>query len=335
MKKFLALLLAAVMTFSLASFASAAPLTPPDAGEPAVDIGDTDLKYGDDALEFYLEPGDAGFAVSETSANGYPAFLNTGDYKLSVSTSSDTGDVKVSHKLYRNNDRDGVAIKVTIEPIKERFTVKDDQEWKAKIKVVQNNKDTKASIAGELEVKGTIDNTRAYDSDTYTNAAGTYVLDTEARVIDVSVFEDAEGSALSIFYPKYAIKFRKVSRQNTSLYLYAKTDVVDVDNTKAIGSVGFMPTRLKDAATITMPISADNENYYGETVYVYLVVDGKPTGTAITADVINHSYVVFNVPAGTTLGTYAAYGSQSLGEAEKPAAKTEKTNKPAIPETGA
>ncbi|MFA9382111.1 MAG: hypothetical protein ACERKO_13730, partial [Acetanaerobacterium sp.] len=176
-------------------------------------------------------------------------------------------------------------------------------------------------------------NSRAYHTDADTNASGNYLVDVpdleglaeDARVIDVSVFEVAEGEALTIRYDDYSVKFKKVSRQNTSLYLYAKTDVVSVNRTKAIASVGFAPTRVKDAATITIPISEDNENYYGETVYVYKLVNGAPTGSAIPADVINHNAVVFVVSGGATLGTYAAYGSLQEGEAERPA----------IPETGA
>ncbi len=334
MKKLLALVLAGVMALGLATLVGAAPLTPPDEGEPDVTVGETELKYGDDALEFYLEAGEVTFAVGDDTSDGYDAFRNTGDYSLSVSVSSDNSDIKASYKLYKNPDRDGVAVKVIIDPISEKFTVADDKDWEVKVKVVQKNKGATDPVVGELLVEGTIGNTRAYHTDSFTDAYGSYILDTEARVIDVSVFEDAEGKALSVNYPKYAIKFKNVSRQNTSLYLYAKTDVVDVTNSKAIGSIGFRPTRVKDAATITMPISADNENYYGETVYVYDVVDGKPTGSPIKADVVNHNYVVFTVPSGTTLGTFAAYGAQKDGDDEKPApAKT--TAKPAIPETGA
>lgn len=334
MKKLFALLMAAVMAVGLAATASAAPLTLPEQGEPEVNVGNTDLKYGDDPLTFYLEAGDVGFTTGE-SKDGYDAFRNTGDYSLSVSASSNHDDIKAEYKLYKNADRDAAAIKIVITPVKEKFTVADEAEWKVKVKLVQKDKDAGESVTGELLVTGTIDNTRAYYSDAYTDASGNYVLDTTARVVDVSVFEDAQGSGLAIYYPKYAIKFKKISRQNTSLYLHAKTDVVNVEKSKAIGSVGFKATKLKDAAVITMPISADNENYYGETVYVYKVVDGKPTGTPIVADVVNHSYVVFNVPSSTTLGTYAAYGSKAYGDEEakpeKPAASAEK---PAIPETG-
>ncbi len=333
MKKLLALVLAGVMALGLTTLVGAVPLTPPDAGSPNVNVGDTVLYYGDDALEFYLEAGAIGFATS-TSVDTYDAFCNTGDYSLSVSASSNNSDIKAAYKLVKNSDRDGVAIKVIITPLSEKFTVADDADWKVKVKVVQKDKDAANPVAGELEVEGTIGNTRAINVDAFTEANGNYILDTEARVIDVSVFEQAEGKALSVNYPKYAIKFNKVSRQNTSLYLYAKTNVVDVTNTKAIGSIGFRPTRVKDAATITMPISADNENYYGETVYVYEVVDGKPTGSPIKADVVNHNYVVFTVPSGTTLGTFAAYGAQKDGDDEKPA-PTKTTAKPAIPETGA
>ena len=266
------------------------------------------------------------FTMSATSvASGAPAFRNTGDYSLSVSVSSDTSDVKASYKLVKNSTKDGVAIEIKLDPASEKFTVEESKEYKVKIKVVQANKDTKAKITGELEIVGDVSNTRAFDTDAYENASGNYILDTEARVIDVSVFEEADGKSLSVNYDDYTVKFAKVAKQNTSLYLYAKTDVVDVEGTKAIASIGFKPTRVKDAATITMPISADNQNFYGETVYVYNVVDGKPTGEAIAAEVVNHNSIIFSVPAGTTLGTFAAYGAKEEGDAEKPA----------IPETGA
>ena len=269
------------------------------------------------------------FKMSATSvASGAPAFLNTGKYSLSVSVSSDTSDVKASYKLVKNGakgeDAAGVAIEIKLDPASEKFTVEESKEYKVKIKVVQAVKGGD-KITGELEITGDVSNTRAYDTDAYENASGNYILDTEARVIDVSVFEEADGKSLSVNYDDYTVKFAKVAKQNTSLYLYAKTDVVDVDNTKAIGSVGFKPTRVKDAATITMPISHDNQNFYGETVYVYNVVNGKPTGDAIAAEVVNHNSVIFSVPAGTTLGTFAAYGAKEEGDAEKPA----------IPETGA
>ncbi len=268
------------------------------------------------------------FVMSATSvASGAPAFRNTGNYSLSVSVSSDNSYLKASYKLVKNSTRDGVAIEIKLTPASERFTVEEitDDNYKVKIRVVQKDKTHPDAIIGELEVKGIITNTRATHADSYSDASGNYLLETDARVIDVSVFEEAEGKALSVRYDDYSVKFAKVAKQNTSLYLYAKTDVVDVDNTKAIGSVGFQPTRVKDAATITMPISYDNQNFYGETVYVYKVVDGKPTGAAIPAEVVNHNSIVFSVPAGTALGTFAAYGAKEEGDAEKPA----------IPETGA
>ena len=347
MKKVLALVLAAVMALSLATVLSAAPLTPVTPADYAADtivLTGNAFYYGNDGVEFFIDvaPGfamaDADHGANYDNKTDIPAFLNTGIYSLSVSASSDNKDVTVSTKLIKNIDRDAVAILVTIKPIAEKFTVADAANFKVKVKVVQkpNNGD---AVTGELDFTGDIQNTRAIHTDAYADASGNYFVDApslddvdladgkndNARVIDVSVFEKAEGKALTIDYDKYAVKFAKVSKQNTSLYLYAKTGVVSVDSTKAIGSIGFQPTRVKDAATITMPVSFDNQNFYGETVYVYNVVDGKPTGTAIPAEVVNHNSIVFTVPAGTALGTFAAYGDLQEGEAEKPA----------IPETGA
>ena len=332
MKKVLALVLAAVMVLSLGTVLSAAPLTPPNT-TPDTDDGTTtglELIYGDEDsdLTFYLEDTDPGSFYTSTAIDTIDGavFKNTGDYSLSVSASSDNSDVKASYKLVKNSAKDGVAVKISVAPVSEKFTVADAKDFKVVVKVVQTSKVAgEEKQSGTLEITGTVDNSRAIDTDAFEDASGNYVLDTTARVIDVSAFEAAEGNALSINYDDYSVKFAKVSKQNTSLYLYAKTDVVDVDNTKAIGSVGFAATKVKDAATITMPISEDNENLYGETVYVYSVVNGKPTGDAIAAEVVNHNSIIFSVPAGTTLGTYAAYGAKEEGEAEKPA----------IPETGA
>ena len=361
MKKVLALVLAAVMALSLAAVVSAEPLSPVTPGGGPTDptnFSAIDLLYGDDGVSFLVEDTAATGGIFDlnndggtvnTSGLGAPltadgyvdavSFRNTGAYSLSVSVSSDNKDVKASYKLVKNDARDGVAIKVTIEPAKEKFTVADASDWEVKVKVVQKLSTVADAVVGEIVASGTLQNTRAIHTDAYTDASGNYIVDApsldgvvlangkndNARVIDVSVFEIAEGKALNIKYADYSVKFAKVSKQNTSLYLYAKTDVVSVTDTKAIGSIGFQPTRVKDAATITMPVSFDNQNFYGETVYVYNVVDGKPTGAAIPAEVVNHNSIVFSVPAGTALGTYAAYGAQTEGDAEKPA----------IPETGA
>ncbi len=297
----------------------------------------------DDALDALMA---AGFFIlgAPVDSDGYvgaDAFRNTGNFSLSVSVSSDNADMKASYRLVKNDARNAVGIEIILAPAAEKFTVAEPtgNNYKVKVKVVQKLKGATDPIVGEMEIEGVIQNTRADHTDAYTDASGNYFVDApslddvflangkddNARVIDVSVFEEAEGKGLTIDYDKYAVKFAKVSKQNTSLYLYAKTGVVSVTDTKAIGSIGFQPTRVKDAATITMPISFDNQNFYGETVYVYNVVDGKPTGEAIAAEVVNHNSIVFTVPAGTALGTFAAYGAKTEGDAEKPA----------IPETGA
>ncbi len=331
MKKVLALVLAAVMALSLATAVSAAALIAPDA-TPDTDSGATtglELVFGDKDSEhtFYLEDTDpTSFYLSATPIADIDGsvFKNTGDYSLSVSVSSNNSDVVASYSLIKNSARDGVAIKVTVKPLAEKFTVEEAKDFKVTVNVVQASAATgEDRVSGKMEITGTVGNTRADSTDMFQDAHGNYTLDTAARVIDVSVFEDAEGKALSVNYSKYSVKFAKVAKQNTSLYLHATTSVAE--GSKAIAAVGFKPTRVKDAATITMPIGTDNQNLYGETVYVYALVDGKPTGEAIAAEVVNHNAVIFSVPAGTTLGAYAAYGDLQEGEAEKPA----------IPETGA
>ena len=358
MKKVLALVLAAVMAFSLATVLSAAPLANVPLGNADESFTGEPLYYGEDTIKFMLEDTaavngifDENFTGTEIlSGLGAPldidgyntatTFRNTGDYSLSVSVSSDNKAITPSYKLIKNADRDAVGIEIALAIAPEKFTVEDieSNNMEVKIKVVQKLKGADP-VTAQIVLVGIVENTRAYHTDAYTDASGNYFVDApslddvflangkddNARVIDVSVFEEAEGKGLTIDYDKYAVKFAKVSKQNTSLYLYAKTGVVSVTDTKAIGSIAFQPTRVKDAATITMPISFDNQNFYGETVYVYNVVDGKPTGEAIAAEVVNHNSIVFTVPAGTALGTFAAYGAKTEGDAEKPA----------IPETGA
>ena len=331
MKKVLALVLAAVMALSLATAVSAVALDAPNT-TPATDSGtttDLELVFGDKDSEhtFYVEDTDpASFYLSDTAIDDIDGsvFKNTGKYSLSVSVSSNNSDVVASYSLIKNSTRDGVAIKVTVKPVAEKFTVEEAKSFKVTVKVVQASAVAgEDKVSGNMEITGTVGNTRADATDMFEDAHGNFTLDTAASVIDVSVFEDAEGKALSVNYSKYSIKFAKVAKQNTSLYLKASTSVAE--GSKAIASIAFKPTRIKDAATITMPINDDNQNLYGETVYVYALVDGKPTGEAIAAEVVNHNSVIFSVPAGTTLGAFAAYGDKAQGDAEKPA----------IPETGA
>ncbi len=357
MKKLLALVLAGVMALSLATFASAAIIVTPDDTTPANDDQPEIMNFGDDTLEIPLTPGE-GF-VSGTDKTSPDNFLiisqiaqdeeatdfDTVEYSVSASASSNKSDI-LKAAVVVDTDKDGKkgtagyeeskSLVLTLNPADEYFTV-EEHKVEVKVVVVQRLKASGSeSIKSEFKFDVLVSNQSHGEDDFWQNADGKVegIYELSKPVIDKDVFTGiANGKALTLDYGKYALKFTKVSKQNTGLYLKAKTDVVSVDSTKAIGSVGFKPTRIKDAATITMPISPDNENYYGETVYVYAIVDGKPTGSAIKADVVNHSYVVFPVPSGTTLGTFAAYGAQKEGDAEKPAPT--KTDKPAIPETGA
>ena len=355
MKKVLALVLAAVMALSLASVVSADitvdgdTTTAPNGDQPETMLFDTDT------LEIPLTPG-TGYTVGDADGVGVDAFLtlnqavaadvvtNT-EYALSTSVSSSKPDmikatIETSSpksvtpkkdpvtKAFNDGYQEGKTLVLKLNPADEFFTV---EEHKVEIKVVVTQKLKAAdstAVKTEIKFDVLISNKTHGEDDFWKNADDKVegLNELSKPVIAADVFTGiAKDKALTLEYSDYTVKFAKVSKQNTGLYLKAKTGVVSVENTKAIGSIGFKPTRVKDAATITMPIGADNQNFYGETVYVYNVVDGKPTGEAIAAEVVNHNSVIFTVPAGTTLGTFAAYGAKAEGDAEKPA----------IPETGA
>lgn len=347
MKKLLALVLAALMALSLAAAASALEISPdPTSGDPTEDpvLADGRIFYfggSDETYEDVITPA-GGFVPVTVNGGTYFALENGEDkYTVSATVSSNKPEMisaSISRKTIGTTGNKGVKLVLKLDPADSYFTV---QEHTVKIKLVVVQKKSEPNTEAlrfEEEYEVTVKNYSHGPDEFYSDANNrvTSVYELSNPVIEAEVFTDvAKDKALTLDYGNYAIKFSKVSRQNTALYLKASTDVVSVENTKAIGSISFKPTRVKDAATITMPISPDNENYYGETVYVYAVTDGKPTGAAIKADVANHSYVVFTVPAGTTLGTFAAYGSEKLGDAEKPApTKNTGKEKPAIPETG-
>lgn len=348
MKKLLALVLAALMAISLAAAASALEISPDQpSDDPTEDpvLADGRIFYfggSDETYEDVITPA-GGFVPVTVNGGTYFALENGEDkYTVSATVSSNKPEMisaSISRKTIGTTGNKGVKLVLKLDPADSYFTV---QEHTVKIKLVVVQKKSEPNTEAlrfEEEYEVTVKNYSHGPDEFYSDANNrvTSVYELSNPVIEAEVFTDvAKDKALTLDYGNYAIKFSKVSRQNTALYLKASTDVVSVENTKAIGSIGFKPTRVKDAATITMPISPDNENYYGETVYVYAVTDGKPTGAAIKADVVNHSYVVFTVPAGTTLGTFAAYGSEKLGDAEKPApTKNTGKEKPAIPETGA
>lgn len=345
MKKLLALVLAGVMALSLATTASALIITPdPASGDPTenpVLVDDRVFYFGgsDETYEDTITPGGDFVSITVNEKNYFALETADAKYTVSATASSNKPDMisaSVSKSTVGTAGNKGVKLVLKLDPADSFFTV---EEHTVKIKLVVVQKKSEANtdaLRFEEEYEVTVKNYSHGADEFYADADGkvTSVYELSNPVIEAEVFTDvAKDKALTLDYGKYALKFAKVSRQNTALYLKASTDVVSVESTKAIGSVGFKPTRVKDAATITMPISPDNENYYGETVYVYAIVDGKPTGSPIKADVVNHSYVVFTVPSGTTIGTFAAYGAQKEGDVEKPAPT--KTDKPAIPETGA
>ena len=354
MKKVLALVLAAVMALSLATVASAAIIIDEDTTTaPAGDQPDTML-FDTATLEIPLTPGAGYEAGTDTDGVGAGAFLtleqtgaapvNSGDpdatyneYALSASVSSSKPDM-IKATLVNDKATKGAIDKGTVgyeegrtlvlklDPADEFFTV---EEHKVEIKVIVTQKLKAANseaVKTEIKFNVLISNKAHGEDDFWKNADDKVegLNELSNPVIAADVFTGiAKDKALTLDYGKYTVKFAKVAKQNTALYLKASTSVAD--GSKAIASIGFKPTRIKDAATITMPINADNENLYGETVYVYALVDGKPTGEAIAAEVVNHNSVIFTVPAGTTLGAFAAYGDKAQGDAEKPA----------IPETGA
>ena len=351
MKKVLALVLAAVMALSLAATASALVIIP---GAPATDPAELAVPatffFGGDGETYtnLLMPGAlvdedddviAAFVPDENDASYFAIQASGVDpdkYTVSATVSSSKPDV-LKATITTKTDNLGVAptaskgtkLTLKLDPADEYFTV---EEHKVDVKIIVVQKESKPNgetIKSEVKIEGIVVKNKFHDkTEFYADANDKVVSVAELSnpVITADVFTDvADGKALVLDYGKYTVKFAKVTKQNTALYLKAKTDVVSVENTKAIGSIGFKPTRIKDAATITMPINPDNENFYGETVYVYTVVDGKPTGEAIAAEVVNHNSIIFTVPAGTTLGTFAAYGAKTEGDAEKPA----------IPETGA
>ena len=352
MKKVLALVLAAVMALSLAATASALEITPGTPGaDPVVVDGPDEFFFvfggNDNTYETLLTPGgtfvadadDANLFAVDTSVDAVydvdgevvtPAI--PGDkYTISATASSSKPDIMkatIATKTIKNADG-SKAMKITLklDPADEYFTVEDQ---KVTVKVVVVQKESVANgdnFKAELEWKDLVVKNDAHAADEfYTDADNkvSSVATLSKPVIAADVFTDAaKDKALTLEYSNYTIKFAKVAKQNTALYLKASTSVAE--GSKAIASIGFKPTRIKDAATITMPINHDNQNLYGETVYVYALVDGKPTGDAIAAEVVNHNSVIFSVPAGTTLGAFAAYGDKAQGDAEKPA----------IPETGA
>ena len=343
MKKVLALVLAAVMALSLAVTASALIITP---GAPANDPADLEVPatffFGGDGETYtnLLKPGAlldeddeviATFVEDENDADYFAIETSTGDkYTVSATVSSSKPDVlkaTITTKTENLDDSKGMKLTLKLDPADEFFTV-EDQKVDVKIILVQKeSKPSGATIKSEVNIKGIVVKNKIHDkTEFYADADDKVVSVAELSnpVIAADVFTDvAKDKSLTLDYGKYTVKFAKVTKQNTALYLKASTSVAE--GSKAIASIGFKPTRIKDAATITMPINADNQNLYGETVYVYALVDGKPTGEAIAAEVVNHNSVIFTVPAGTTLGAFAAYGDKAQGDAEKPA----------IPETGA
>ncbi len=320
MKKVLALVLAAVMTLSLSTVVSAFDITP-DADDA---VGSSELStyttanFDDDAFETTVTPG-AGFeAIGDAfSTDGYTFSANV--------TSNNSAILKASLSIKDNDAKTGKLVTLKLEPADSYFTV-EEKEVKVKLVVVQKPTSGDAVKFSE-EYTVTVSNKTHGEDDFFENASGKIVSavgDLENPVIEEDVFTGiADGKALELNYGDYSVNFAKVNNQNTALYLKADTDVAD--GSKAIASIAFQPTRVKDAATISMPISADDENLYGEKVFVYALVDGKPSGEAIEGTVVNHNSVIFTVPAGTTLGAWAAYGDKATGDAEKPA----------IPETGA
>ena len=342
MKKVLALVLAGVMALSLTTVASALDINDTQKSPDYTDAGGIEdegkfvfdgdtfedelipVNDGDGDSDDFVTVGDSLFATKVVDGN------TTTEYDFSATVSSSNSDMikaSLTQKTRESGDDEGKYVVLKLDPADAYFTV-EEHEVKIKLVVIQKEKASNGHVAKySKEFKVKIKNEEHGEDDFFENSSGKIVSavgDLSKPVIAEDVFTGiADGEALELNYGDYSVNFAKVNNQNTGLYLKADTAVAD--GSKAIASIAFKSTRVKDTATISMPIDADDENLYGEKVYVYALVDGKPSGEAIPGDVINHNSVIFTVPAGTTLGTYAAYGDKATGDAEKPA----------IPETGA
>ena len=335
MKKVLALVLVAVMALSLATVTSAFVIDNSKSdiviASSTVAVDGADYVFGGDkqTIKFPLNPG-ASFTPLSTGSDAFATKVGTSEFTLSSSVTSSASDViaaSIESEDVKSGADTGKKYTLVLNPADNFFTVETKE---IKVKVVFVQKESKAgsptiTFSKEFTIK--VKNNENAKDLFFTDATGkvTSISKLTNPVVPEKVFtEIAKNKPLELNFGDYTVNFAKVVNQNTALYLKADTGVV-AKPTKAIASIKFQPTRVKDAASITMPISADNENLYGEKVFVYGLVDSKPTGEAIEGTVVNHNSVIFTVPAGTALGTFAAYGDKVQGDAEKPA----------IPETGA
>lgn len=326
MKKILALLLALALCTTFVAAVQITPVTEDDT--PGIDVP-AHLYFGDKTVSVAIEPSAEFTAVDDAFGT------KIGDTKYEISC-----DVISSHKKmlsaeivakpYEKDGDKGAKLILELTPAKSYFTV-EDTEVTVSLSVSQKAAGGK-TVKSTAEYKIVVGNKVHFTEDFWELADGSYSSfgSLTYPVIDVSVFDAARGDKLILDYDDYAVTFDKVKNQKTSLYLKANTGTIDGD--KVVASIAFAPTRVKDAAKITAPISADDENLYGDVVYVYAVDNGKPVGDAIPAEVIDHQFLVFGVPAGSVLGSYVAYG-EKYG-AEKTATKAA-IEKPTIPETGA
>lgn len=339
-KKLLALVLSAVMLLAFGATVSAAPIVPETPDVADGDQTEFDVHFGDDlGGEVPITPGE-GFVATDFNPN---AFLLDGDDKLTVSaggsvensfgsivvkTKTVTGTAEIEGKQVTQK---GVLVTVKCSVPKSAVTV-DEKTIEAKIKVVQAGK-TLGRLEGVIPFKIVVRN-KAYEAeDMWDDASGVIRLnDKEKVVISEDAFEEAAGKTVRLEYNDYTLKFSNVSRSQGALYIKADTGTVS----GAVASIAFANGIVRSPLTITMPQSSNQ--YATGKVYVYQVdKDGKiiPSISPIEGEA-DGNYVEFSLPAGSVLGTYAAYKTEQVTQPETDETKGNTSSENVkIPETGA
>lgn len=325
MKKILILIVVACMSFVFVASVSAASLEkvlPVDISTTE-EIGDI-LYFGDENIYVNIPISedfvtvDSAVAISIGKSERYKIKYDA------VSSNPEVLSACVVSEKYVSGDNTGLTLKLLVSTASKYFTV-DEIKVNVAINIYQYLEDTKIA-SSSFKFKTVVTNKTHYtedfefeNGDLFSNNVLTH------PVISDSVFSIAAGHKLFLDYDGFSIEFPVVKYQNTSLYLAAA--VGEIKNKDVIASVSFKQTRIKDNVIVTVPISADNENYYGEKVYVYYMNGSNTIGDPIEATIKNHNVVVFQLNAGSMLGSYAVFGN-IVPDAVK-------TNEiPSIPETG-
>lgn len=159
----------------------------------------------------------------------------------------------------------------------------------------------------------TLMNSRHTYSDVLTAASGYKYIFAEHPVIDATVFDQNTGQQLQIDYNDYNMIFKKVTNQNTALYLgatYSYATTGTAKENEPIIQLGFENIIVKDEVTIQLRFKADQQNYTGSNVWVYDIVDGKPKGVGYRATIASDSSVMVTVPANTALSSLGVYATE-------------------------